>query len=189
MIDVSHAEELEMYDTVQEFARLRNAFDQMWSESFGTTPFRTIWARPAATGNGQVAPLPLDVYATDDAFVVIAAAPGMRPEELNVAYNQGTLTLSGRIANVAEAEEAKGATWYLHELWHGRFQRTLTPPFEVDPARAEATFEDGVLRITLPKAEHARPQPIPVRFGEGAQAQAITSGQPAAPEREAAAAR
>jgi len=188
-LDVSLKEELEMYDTVQELNRLRNAFDQMWSESVGTTPFRTIWARPSANGNGQLAPLPLDVYATDDAFVVIAAAPGMRPEELNVAYNQGTLTLSGRIANVAESEEAKSATWYLHELWHGRFQRTLTPPFEVDPAQAQATFENGVLRITLPKAAHARPQQIPVRFGEGAQTQAITSGPPAGQEAEATATR
>ena len=176
-----------MYETAQEFARLRSAFDQMWNESVGTTPFRTIWARPAGNGTAgdRVAPLPLDVYATDDAFVVIAAAPGMRPEELNVAYNQGTLTLSGRIANVAEAEEAKAATWYLHELWHGRFQRTLTPPFEVDPARAEATFENGILRITLPKAAHARPQQIPVRFGEGASTQAIAAGEPAEHEQEA----
>ena len=87
----------------------------------------------------------MDVYATPDAFVIVAAAPGLRPEDLNVTYNQGTVVLSGRIANAAEAEDAKGASWYLHELWHGRFERSITPPFEVDAGRAEATFEHGIL--------------------------------------------
>ena len=174
-----------MYDTAQEFARLRNAFDQMWGEGIGATPFRTIWARPSIGGSATAVPLPLDVYATQDAFVIVAAAPGMRPDDLTVSYNQGTVTLSGRIGNVAEAEDAKAATWYLHELWHGRFERTLTPPFEVDPARAEASFEHGVLRIVLPKAANARPQQIPVRFAAQGQTEAIASGQPAAAEGEA----
>jgi HSP20 family molecular chaperone IbpA len=181
-----------MYDTLNEFARLRTAVDQMRNESFVATPFRTIWSGTPANGNGRTAPLPLDVYATDDAFVVVAAAPGLRPEDLNVSYNQGTLTLSGQIGNVAESEEAKPATWYLHELWHGRFQRTLTPPFEVDPSRAEASFEHGVLRISLPKAAHAKPRQIPVRIagtGAQAQAQAIEAGEPAAQDAEAAGAR
>ncbi|MFM9106842.1 MAG: Hsp20/alpha crystallin family protein [Chloroflexota bacterium] len=152
-----------MYDAT-EFARLRNAFDQIWSDSVTGAPFRTVWARPSVGQTGNAAPLPMDVYATADAFVIVAAAPGLRPEDLSVTCNQGTVVLSGRIGNAAEAEDAKGASWYLHELWHGRFERAVTPPFEVDPARAEATFEHGVLRLVLPKAEHARPQQIPVRF-------------------------
>jgi HSP20 family protein len=166
-----------MYETAQDFVRLRNAFDQIWNESFGS-PFRTLWARPAGNGNGNgaTAPLPLDVFATRDAFVIVASVPGMRPEDLSVTWNQGTLVLSGTVGNVAESGEAKGATWYLKELWHGRFERAITPPFEVDPARAEASFEHGVLRITLPKAAGARPQQIPVRFGGGATTQALTEG-------------
>jgi len=166
-----------MHDTT-EFARLRNAFDQIWSDSVTGAPFRTVWARPAVGQAANAAPLPMDVYATPDAFVIVAAAPGLRPEDLNVTYNQGTVVLSGRIANAAEAEDAKGASWYLHELWHGRFERSITPPFEVDAGRAEATFEHGILRLTLPKAEHARPQQIPVRFS--AQPQAIAADATAA---------
>jgi HSP20 family protein len=155
-----------MYDTT-EFARLRNAFDQIWNESMaGATPFRTIWARPSVGQGATAAPLPLDAYATGDAFVIVAAAPGLRPEDLSVTYNQGTVVLSGKIGNVAESEDAKSATWYLHELWHGRFERAITPPFEIDPSRAEATFEHGVLRLVMPKAENARPQQIPVRFND-----------------------
>jgi len=150
----------------QDLASLRNALDQLWGESFGNQ-FRGSWTRP----NGNTyAPVPLDVYATGDAFVILAAVPGMRRNDLEVTYNQGTILLTGVIGNVAETEEAKGATWYVHELWHGRFQRAITPPFEVDADNAEAQYQDGILRIRLPKAEHARPRRIEVRMGDKAPA-------------------
>jgi len=152
----------------QDLATLRNALDQLWGESFGNQ-LRGSWTRP----NGNTyAPVPLDVYATRDAFVILAAVPGMRRDDLEVTYNQGTILLTGVIGNVAETEEAKGATWYVHELWHGRFQRAITPPFEVDADNAEAQYQDGILRIRLPKAEHARPRRIEVRMG-GDKAEAI----------------
>jgi HSP20 family protein len=78
------------------------------------------------------------------------------------------VTLSGRAPNVASSEEAKDATWYLHELQYGAFQRSITLPIEVDPARADATFELGILRLRLPKAETARPRQIKVRVGSPA---------------------
>jgi HSP20 family protein len=160
----------------QDLATLRNALDQLWGEGFGGQ-LRGSWTRP----NGATyAPVPLDVYATRDAFVILAAVPGMRRDDLEVTYNQGTILLSGVIGNVAETEEAKGATWYVHELWHGRFQRAITPPFEVDADNAQAHYQDGILRIRLPKAEHAKPRRIEVRMG-GDKAPAIeTSGAPQA---------
>ena len=156
----------------QEFVGLRNAMDQLLNDSFVGGPYRSLWSQGQGRGGtgGTSAPLPVDVYATQDAFVITAAVPGMRPEDLEVTYNNGAVVLSGTIGNVAEAEEAKGATWYLRELWHGRFQRAITPPFEVDPGQAEAACENGVLRITLPKAAHAKPQKIAVTVGGGAQA-------------------
>ena len=166
----------------QEFVSLRDAMDQLWNESFVSGPFRTMWARPSTLANGRGASLPIDVYATQDAFVIVAAVPGLRPQDLEVTFNQGSVVLSGTIGNVAESEEAKDAIWYLHELWHGRFQRAVTPPFEVDPGKAEASFENGILRIWLPKAEHAKPQRIEIQVGGGARTEAIGSGG-AAPAR------
>jgi HSP20 family protein len=152
----------------QEVVGLRQAMDQLLSDSFVPGPYRTVWSRGGGgTPNSQ---LPLDVYATQDAFVIVAAVPGLRPEDLEVTYDRGTVVLGGAIGNVAETEESAGATWYLRELWHGRFQRAVTPPFEVDPSQAEASFENGILRIRLPKAEHAKPQRIPVRAGGATQA-------------------
>jgi HSP20 family protein len=102
--------------------------------------------------------------------VVIAAVPGMSPEHLEITYTDNTLTLSGTVPSAAESEQGQNATWYLHELWAGQFQRTVTLPFEIDPAQAQATFEDGIVRITLPKAEWAKPQKIAIKAGSGQQA-------------------
>ncbi len=89
-------------------------------------------------------------------------------------YNNGAVVLSGTIGDVAETEEATGATWYLRELPHGTFRRTVSLPFAVDADQAQATFEHGVLRIVLPKAEAARPRKIPITVGGSTQA--ISSG-------------
>jgi HSP20 family molecular chaperone IbpA len=154
----------------QEFVGLRQAMDRLLNDSFVSGPSRTLWSQGRSGNGGPSAPLPLDAYATQDAFVITAAVPGMRPEDLEVTYNNGAVVLAGTIGDAAEAEEAKGAAWYLRELGRGRFQRAVTPPFEVDPGQAEAAFEHGVLRITLPKAAHAKPQKIAVTVGGGAQA-------------------
>ena len=152
----------------QDFILLRDAMRQMLEESFVPCGgSRYAWS----TGSQAMArPLPLDVYATPDEAVVIAAVPGMSPENLEITYSDNTLTLSGTVPGAAESEPGQNATWYLHELWSGQFQRTVTLPFEVDPAQAQATFEHGIVRITLPKAEWAKPQKIVIKAGCGQQA-------------------
>jgi HSP20 family protein len=120
--------------------------------------------------------VPLDVYATPEEAIVIAAVPGMTPENLAITYTQNTLTLSGSVPNVAESEQGQHATWYLRELWSGQFQRTVTLPFEVDASKAEATFEHGIVRITLPKAEWTKPQKIAIKAGSGQEAIGAGSG-------------
>lgn len=153
-----------------EFVSLREAMDRLLSESFVGSPFRSFWA---AGNGGSRWSLPLDAYATQDEIVLLAAVPGLRPEDIEVTVNQNIVTLAGEIPNVAGSEEAKGATWYLHELPNGKFRRSVTLPMEVDANRAEATFEHGVLRLTLPKAEQAKPKQIKIKT---AQPESITAG-------------
>ena len=149
---------------------LRDALTQLLEDSF--VPPRG----GGATGPGAAPrPLPLDVYATPDEAVIIAAAPGMDPQDLEVTVNQSTVTLSGAVPSATESEQGKGATWYLHELWHGPFRRSVTLPFEVDPRQAEATVEHGIVRIVLPKAEQAKPQTIPIRAARGPEAMSAGS--------------
>jgi HSP20 family protein len=155
----------------QDFVLLRDAMRQMLQESFVPSGGSRY---PWSTGSQAMAwALPLDVYATPDEAVVIAAVPGMSPESLEITYTDNTLTLSGTMPSAAESEQGQNATWYVHELWSGQFQRTVTLPFEVDPAKAQATFEHGSVRITLPKAEWAKPQKITIKAGSQ---QAIGAG-------------
>lgn len=134
---------------------LRSAMDRLFNESF-------IPNQNAGDGRGM---LPLDVYATENEVVVIAAVPGLNPDDLRITVEKNTLTLSGSIPNVAEAEDTRNASWYLHELPYGNFERSLTLPLEFDANRAEATFENGMLRLTLPKAENEKPKQIKVKVG------------------------
>jgi HSP20 family protein len=149
---------------------LRQAMDRMFNESLTTARTRTIW--PATKPNRSHASIALDVYATDDEAVVLAAVPGVDPEQIDISIEKNTVTLKGEIANAFASAEAKDASWYLHELPYGSFQRSLTLPWEIDLEAADATFQHGLLRLTLPKARSAKPKQIRVRV-EAAQPVAI----------------
>lgn len=136
---------------------LRSAMDRLFNES-------VIPGQRAESSRGV---LPLDVYSTDHEVVVLAAIPGMNPDDIRITIEKNTLVLAGSMPNVAEAEDSRDASWYLHELPHGTFERTLTLPMELDATRAEATFENGMLRLTLPKAENEKPRQIKVKVGNG----------------------
>lgn len=153
-----------------DFVLLRDAMNQLLQESFVPSG----GARWPNGGSG-VRPLALDVYGTPDEVTVIAAVPGINPDDLEITYAQNTLTLSGSVPTAAESEQGKNATWYVRELWHGRFRRSVTLPYEVDASQAEAAFEHGMVRITLPRAEWTKPQKIAITAG-GAQREAIGAG-------------
>jgi HSP20 family protein len=124
---------------------------------------------PAATG---YAPLPLDVCETEHEFVVKAALPGVKPDDVQITVHGDTLTVRGEIK--AE-EEKKGEHWHLRERRFGTYQRSVSLATPVDSEKAQAQFEHGVLTLTLPKAESARPRQI--KIGGAAQ------GQPARDKR------
>lgn len=152
---------------------LRDTVDRFLNESGGNDPYRTVWSR-SGNGASAVQPMPLDVFATEDQAVILASVPGMQSEDLDLAIHENTITLSGKVESTANAEETKGATWYAHELWSGEIRRSVTLPFPVDSERAEAVFENGILRIVLPKAETAKPRKISISSG-GQQRTAITA--------------
>lgn len=145
---------------VSGFAGMRQAMDRLVGDTVGAAQFATIWPN-GVTERGQAA-MPIDAYATEDEVVILAAAPGIAAEDIEITVEKNTVRLSATIPSVAKSDHAKGATWYLHELPRGSFQRSLTLPMDVDSGRAEATFENGILRLVLPKAEAARARQIPV---------------------------
>lgn len=147
------------YPVAGELVSLRDAMDKLMNDAFGGS-FRSVF--PAQTGQSRM-PLPLDIYSTNDEVVIIASVPGIDPANMEVTVDKETVTLTGSTPDVADSAEAAEATWFLHELPRGTFSRSVTLPVEIDANNADATFEHGVLRLRLPKAEAAKPRKIEIR--------------------------
>ena len=101
----------------------------------------------------------LDLSENKDSFVVKAELPGMKREDIEVSLHEGTLSISGERKS---EEKHKDAEVYRAERFFGRFQRTVTLPTAVAGDKVKAQYKDGVLTITLPKTEEAKPKQIDV---------------------------
>lgn len=101
----------------------------------------------------------LDVAEDKDGFRVRLELPGLKREDIDVALNDGALVISGE--RKAEAPE-EGTTVHLQERYYGKFSRTLTLPAAVATDKVKAAYRDGILTVTLPKAEEAKPKNIVV---------------------------
>ena len=148
------------YPVTSDFVSLRDVFDRFMTDVVSSGPSRQAWS--AAVNGATRFALPVDVYATANEVVIIAAVPGLEASDIEITIDKNTVTLRGKIANVAQAEQTEGATWYLHELPRGEFSRSLTVPVDIDSASAEAVFHNGVLNLRLPVAETAKPRKIQV---------------------------
>jgi HSP20 family protein len=104
--------------------------------------------------------LPLDVIAKEDEYVMTAAVPGLEADDLSVEVLGETVTIRGEIKSEQNGEQDG---YLLQERRYGKFSRTLNFPVELDGAKAEATVENGVLTLRVPKAETARPKTIKVK--------------------------
>jgi HSP20 family protein len=103
---------------------------------------------------------PVNVWEDENAFDVEAELPGLKQEQLHISVaNRTELTIQGE----RSADERLKGTWHRRERGFGKFQRALTLPVPVDPDKVEARLENGVLHLTLPKAEEARPRRITVK--------------------------
>ncbi len=102
--------------------------------------------------------LAVDVRAEDDAYEITALVPGLEAEDLNIEILNNTVTLRGEFKGSGK-EDSK---YLLCELPVGRFSRVITLPTALDPAKAEASLKNGVLRLYVPKAEAHRPKSIKV---------------------------
>ncbi len=142
---------LTRWEPFRELMTLREAMDRLFDEAF-TAPFRL-------TDGLGVLPL-VDMYQTEDAVVVKATMPGVKPEDLHITVTGDVLTIKGEIK---EDEEVKDATYHIRERRFGTFTRTIQLPVPVVADKAQAEFENGVLTLTLPKAEEVRPKAITVK--------------------------
>ena len=133
-----------------ELVSLRQAMDRLFEDSF---------VRPRAFGfSAEVGgSIPLDVTSTANALLVEAALPGIRPEDVEITVEDGNLTI--RAESNEEREETRGET-IIKEIRRGSMSRTVTLPTGLEADKATATFEDGVLHLTFPRAEAVKPRQI-----------------------------
>jgi HSP20 family protein len=133
-----------------ELLSLRQAMDRLFEDSF---------VRPGNWGQGSVdaLALPLDVSTTKDELVIEAALPGVRPDDVEVTVEDGTLTIRGQMN--AERTENEG-DYLVREIRRGMFTRSLSLPAGLEPDKAQAEFKDGMLKLHVPRAEQVKPRQI-----------------------------
>lgn len=102
----------------------------------------------------------VDVREDREHLTITMDIPGVRPEDVKINLENQVLTVSGEKQQTSEQKDER---WHRWERSYGRFERTFTLPSTVDADRIEATTDNGVLTIRLPKTEKARPKEIPVR--------------------------
>lgn len=106
----------------------------------------------------RVSRLPIDAYATEDAFVLSAYVPGINPENVEITFEGEELTIRG-----AFQPQPENVEFLKRELFHGAFERRLTFNVPVNADGIEATYEMGVLTLRVPKAEAIKPKQIKVQ--------------------------
>jgi HSP20 family protein len=141
------------WEPFRDLVSLREAMDRLFEESF-ISP-RSGWLAPA----GAEA-LAVDMYQTDDAVVVKSPLPGVKPEDIDISVTGDVLTIKGE---TKAEEEVNEENYVYRECSYGSFSRSLSLPVPVVAGKAQAEFEDGVLILTLPKAEEVKPKAIKIK--------------------------
>ena len=119
-----------------------------------------VWSSFARTGQLFTGWSPaLDLYQSNDNVIAVVELPGMRKEDIEISLHDGTLTISGerKRENSSNGDKAERTERYV-----GTFRRSIALPTRVDAGKVSATYRDGILTVTLPKAEEVKPKQIQV---------------------------
>jgi HSP20 family protein len=142
--------ELSAWPTFDRWSNLRDEINSLFD-----LPFLTNFNRQDLFGGWSPA---LDLYQNSDNLIAIIELPGMRKEDIEISLHDGTLTVSGeRRSSSSNGDKAERTERYV-----GSFRRSITLPARVDQNKVSATYRDGILTVTMPKAEEAKPKRIEV---------------------------
>jgi len=141
------------WEPAREMMTLRDAMDRLFDDAF-TRPLRMY-------DSGQMSMPAVDMYQTDNEIVVKAAVPGAKADDVQINVTGEVLTIKGALGE--KEEEVKEKAYHLRERRWGMFERTIALPTDVLADKAKAEFENGILTITLPKAEEVRPKTISIK--------------------------
>ena len=138
------------WEPARDMMTLREAMDRLFDDAF-TRPLNIngSWSAPA-----------IDMYQTDNELVVKAALPGLKAEDVQITITRDVLTLKGEFK---QEEESTNKAWHVREHRWGAFERSLALPTEIKADKARADFENGVLVVTLPKADEVKPKTVTIK--------------------------
>ncbi len=142
---------LTRFDPFREMNQLRRAMDRVFDDTL---------ERRYTEFDQNVSALALDVLENEDAYLVKATIPGIDPDDLDITYNNETLTIQGEMKH---EEEKDGERYHLQERFYGKFYRQVRLPSAVNANAIQANYEHGVLTLTLPKSEEVKPKKISVQ--------------------------
>jgi HSP20 family protein len=145
------------WDPFSEMLSLRDAMGQLLEGSFVRPG--TGYAGASQAGYS----FPINIHGTADQLTVEALLPGVSEEDVSVDLDRGVLTIGAKRHG---PQIAQGEQWHLREFNPGQFGRSLALPFPVETDQVTATFSNGVLTLTLPKAEAAKPKRIQIGGGQ-----------------------
>ena len=145
------------WDVFKEMDNLRREIDEAFRGAGLGRPFGSTFLSPVTTYR-----FPLVNFSEDEGHVYIEAlVPGVDPKDVDLTVLRNTVTISGERKPYVEKE---GQIVHRSELGSGKFSRTLELPVDIDPDRISAQCKDGVMLITLPKSEHAKPKKIDIKL-------------------------
>ncbi|MEZ4727199.1 MAG: Hsp20/alpha crystallin family protein [Caldilineaceae bacterium] len=145
------------WDPFREMLDLRRQMDRVFDERFRSMS-------PWEEDGGSQATLALDVSEQEDSYTIKASIPGVNPDDIDITMNNDILTISGESKSEEESEQGQ---WHLRERRFGRFSRSIRLPTIINSDKIEATCDNGVLTLQLPKAEETKPRRISVQGGNG----------------------
>jgi len=142
---------LTRWEPVREMMTLREDMDRLFDDAF---------TRPLSVRDGGWSTPALDMYQTDNDVVVKAALPGFKADDVQINVTGDVLTIRGEMKH---EDEQKDKAWHIREHRWGSFERSISLPTDVVSEKAQADFDNGILTITLPKAEEVKPKTITVK--------------------------
>lgn len=144
-------------DIFRELDNLRREIDDAFRGAGYHRPFGTTFLSPVTTRR-----FPLVNFGDDEGFIYVdALVPGVDPKDIDLTVLRNTITISGERKPF---KDQAGQIVHRSELGSGRFTRTLELPVDIDPEKISAECKNGIMRMTLAKAEHAKPRKIDIKL-------------------------
>lgn len=145
---------LTKWDPFRGARRMQNMMSRMMGDAFLGRPWFD------ALDDGLVS---VDVYETDENVVVKADMPGLSPDDIDLSVSGDTLSIRGESSEEREEKSEEGVQYFMRERSYRSFSRSIHLPAEVDADNAEAAYENGTLKLTLPKVEQVKAKTISIK--------------------------